>query len=85
MKKIKKYTNSLIKTNKLILLLKKGGIKRTSKQAIYEIKDHINSYINNAINLLKWEMETHGRKTLTKKDVEEAFGNMKKEEKGWEI
>ena len=65
--------NKLIKTNNLIHLIKKGGIKRIDKKAVELFAKKIESETIKKIKILKEEVITSGRKTLKKEDIKYAF------------
>jgi len=66
-------TNKLIKTNNLIHLIKKEGIKRIDKKAVELFAKKIESETIKKIKILKEEVITSGRKTMKKEDIKYAF------------
>ena len=84
MKKIKKFDNELIKRKNLILMLKKYGITRMNKDAVYMLEKAIIDSLPKLFRVLKEEMVTQGKKTLKREDVLNVLGKMKEEE-FWEV
>ncbi|MDD4878076.1 MAG: hypothetical protein PHO02_03510 [Candidatus Nanoarchaeia archaeon] len=83
MAKIKKKDNALIKQNRLVLMMKKEGIRRAGSEALSIFEELIERNIENMLPALKEEMIVHGRKTLKAADVRAVLE--KNKEKSWEV
>ena len=77
MKKNKEKDNMLIR-GKLVLMLKKAGI-RSNKESIKSIEKKIANDIKEMIEKLKEELAVQGRKTLKKEDIEKIYEKTKNE------
>ena len=84
MKKNNKIDNILIR-GKLLLELKKAGVKRVNKDALMMLDAYVKENLNKLINILAEELIIKGKKTLKKEDITELIKKMKKEENYWEI
>lgn len=85
MVKIQKKDNALIKQNRLVLLMKKEGIKRASSEAVCLFEELIERNIQNMLPALKEEMIVHGRKTLKVEDVNAVREKKENKSDSWEI
>ncbi len=65
--------NTLIKKKNLIGILKSRKIRRISPKALEQIEKEIKEEINKLAQVLEQKMIIKGRKTLTKKDIQEAI------------
>lgn len=81
MEKNKKKDNTLIKRRNLVLLLKKAGINRISKQALEEIEIKARENLEKMAVLLKQTITIKGKKTLEKPDILD----LKQDETFWEV
>ena len=79
-----KTVNTLIKRNRLVLRMKKAGIKRVSLNALALLEGYLQRNVDKMMDSLKEEMIIGGRKTLKKSDVEKVLEQIKKEENFWE-
>ena len=84
MKKNNKIDNILIR-GKLLLELKKAGVKRVNKDALMMLDAYVKENLNKLINILAEELTIKGKKTLKKEDIAELIKKVKKEESYWEI
>ncbi len=84
MKKYKKSTNTLIKRNNLVALLKKQGIPRVSKEAWNALEDILENSIRKLCLALREEMLIQGKRTLKKEEIQQALKKIKAED-FWEI
>ena len=80
-----KKDNILIKRNKLVLMMKKAGIKRINKECFNLIEKDITAYLIKFTETLKEETLINGRETLKKEDVEKVINRLQKKENNWEI
>jgi histone H3/H4 len=80
-----KMNNTLIKRKNLLVLIKKAGIKRVSKDALVSLEDYFKEELGILLNALKEEITIQGRKTLEKKDIQNTIKYLNKKEKFFEI
>ena len=70
MKNNKKKTNTLIKRNNLMSLMRERGINRISPSATDKIESLIKEFIEDNIEKIKQRAFSNGRKTITEEDIE---------------
>lgn len=83
--KIKHYNNTLIKRKNLLILIKKAGIKRISKDALDLMEQYFKDELNILSNLLREEIMVNGRKTLKKEDILQVIDSLNKKDISWEV
>jgi len=85
MKNNENKDNSLIKRNRLVEILKRGGIKRFEKEALRAIEEKIIDELKEDSKLMVRRLMLEGRKTLIEKDVIEIMAAKIKKENEFEI
>ena len=85
MTKIKYYNNTLIKRKNLLILIKKAGIKRISKDALDLMEQYFKDELNILSKLLREEIAVNGRKTLKKEDIHQVISMLNKKDISWEV
>ena len=83
MKKISKISN-ILKNKRIRMALKEKGLK-INKDSLKKIDDTFSRLLANVIEILSYNMKITGRKTIKIADVGNAFNQLKKEERYFEI
>jgi histone H3/H4 len=78
MKKSNKKDNGLLKTNRLVKLVKTIGIKRISPEALNLLNNEIRDYITEIIAKSRENMIINGRKTLAEDDIRKSINKTEK-------
>ncbi len=78
MKKSNKKDNGLLKTNRLVKLVKTVGIRRISPEALNLLNNEIRDYITEIIAKSRENMIINGRKTLAEDDIRKSINKTEK-------
>ena len=69
----------------LLILIKKAGIKRISKDALDLMEQYFKDELNILSKLLREEIAVNGRKTLKKEDIHQVISMLNKKDISWEV